>query len=94
MFSLNKDTFIIFAIILCFLGLFYLYRDIQKVKKVPVHKQQSMPMPQVWNQAPVYDTKPPPQFVQAPVAPPPSPVTAPVSSPVPAQEAAKSPEQK
>ena len=77
MFEMNKDTMMMVAVLACVLAVLYLYREVQKMKKVPVKSV---------SHAPVYDTFKPapapvyvPTPVQAPVyvAPPPAPVPAP-----------------
>jgi hypothetical protein len=80
MIAMNKDTMMMVAVLACVIAVLYLYREVQKMKKVPVKS--------VSNHAPVYDTFKPapvpvyvPTPVQAPVyvAPPVPVVAAPVS---------------
>jgi hypothetical protein len=71
MFEMNKDTMMMVAVLTCVLAVLYLYREVQKLKKVPV-KSVSHP-------APVYDMY---KSVPAPVYVP-TPVQAPVHVPVP-----------
>jgi hypothetical protein len=67
MFSFNKDTILFMTLAICFLGVIYLYREVQKIKKVPMPVRH----PVVPNHAPVNDTvryappPPPPQPVQS-----------------------------
>jgi F0F1-type ATP synthase membrane subunit a len=80
MIAMNKDTMMMVAVLACVLAVLYLYREVQKMKKVPVKS--------VSNHAPVYDTfksVPAPVYVPTPVqapvyvAPPVPVVAAPVS---------------
>jgi hypothetical protein len=80
MIAMNKDTLMMVAVLACVLAILYLYRDVQKLKKVPVKS--------VSNHAPVYDTfkpAPAPVPVQPPVYVAPPPVHVPVPAPAPAQ---------
>lgn len=76
MFPVNKDTAVIVGIIVCALGILYLYRELQKIKKVPlVRPPQPVPVQPNWVPTPVNDAP-------APVPPP-----APVPAPVPVEKA-------
>lgn len=62
---MNKDTMMMVAVLACVLAVLYLYREVHKLKKVPV--KQSAPY-----HAPVHDTYksvPVPVYVPAPPAP-------------------------
>ena len=74
MLPLNKDNLCIIGIIVCVIGIFYLYREMLKLKKIAVARpSQPVPFPERV-QPPVYDTPvqmpPPPVPVMVPQQPP------------------------
>lgn len=80
MLPISKDNLCIFGILVCIVGLFYLYKEITKIKKSVVsggRPSQSVPLESFIPQrvhTPVYDTPvvaPQPQAVQPPPPPPP-----------------------
>lgn len=70
MLPVSKDTLVMFGVIVCIMGIFYLYREMQKLKKMSVVKPtQQVPVFQNWTPAPVNEAKQaPPQPPAAPAA--------------------------
>ena len=65
MLPVGKDTLVMFGVIVCIMGIFYLYREMQKLKKMSVAKSiPQVPVFHNWAPAPVNEAK------QAPSQPP------------------------
>lgn len=84
MLPFSKDTLVIIGVVVCLLGIFYLYREMQKIKKASMAKpSQPVTVYPNWTPTPVNEAKqapPQPPVVTAPVAAPP-PVQKPVEEP-------------